>query len=157
MAEQNYPPKMPTTVAATINTKIGEAEVEEAPYGWSLTPKERRGGAKMGPDSVSFVEAAINALNSKPDVMPRRFVDTVIAETFAGNRTLEPLVNQAESLARSLEDASIRLGEVAYGQALEIYNQFQEAVKKDSSLQPDVDEMAKRFEKLKGPRDKPED
>ena len=146
---------MPPAVAAQILAKLNEAQALAAPYEFSLTPDQRRGGGKMGPESVSFVEAASAALAAKPDVMPRRFTDETIGETYAGNRTIAPLETLAESLARGLDDAQIQLGAIAYSQALDIYKQFSNEVKNDSSLQPYVDEMARRFEKLTGPRDKP--
>ena len=146
---------MPPEIAEQILAKLGEVQALAAPYEFSLTPDQRRGGGKMGPESVSFVEAAIAALAAKPDVMPRRFTDEIISETYAGNRTLAPLETLAESLSRGLDDAQIQLGAVAYNQALEIYKQFSNEVKNDSTLQPYVDEMARRFEKLTGPRNKP--
>lgn len=155
MDTTNTPPKMPPAIAAQILAKLEEAQALAAPYEFSLTPDQRRGGAKMGFDSVSFVESAIAALAAKPDVMPRNFVDATIADTYEGNRTIGPLETSAESLARGLADAQMQLGVVAYDQALQIYSAFKSALKTDSSLQPYVDEMGQRFAKLQGPRPKP--
>lgn len=148
----NYPPNMPPAIASQIQGLLDEAQQLGAPFEFSLTPEQRRGGAKMGPDSVSFVESAIAALTANPDVMPRNFVDTVITATFEGNRTLGPLHNKAEEVALGFQDAQTQLGIVAYNQALQIYQSFQTALKTNSSLQPYVDEMGQRFEKQTGSR-----
>ena len=141
---------MPDPTEAQILAKIGELETLLAPYLRSLTDAQRRGLAKMGPDSVSFVENAQSAIEYSLDFMPRDFDPDEFKNAFALTRQLEPIALRLESLARGAEDGDMTFGSVAYSDGLEIYTQISPASKKDSGLLPFYNNMKQRFEKQRG-------
>jgi hypothetical protein len=151
----SIPAPIPDATQAQILAKIGELETLLAPYLRSLTDIERRGLAKMGADSVSFVENGQSAIEHSLDFMPRDFDPNEFKNAFALTQQLEPIALRLESLARGAEDGDMTFGSVAYGDALEIYSQIGSASKKDSGLLPFYNAMKIRFDKQRGKRTPP--
>ena len=50
-----------------------ETVLQKIPFLINLTPKERKSMFKAGPDSVSFVQNALNAAQDHPDILPATF------------------------------------------------------------------------------------
>ena len=146
------PAPIPNPTLDQILALLAQLETLLAPYLRSLTDAERRAMAKMGPDSVSFVQNGQNAIDYSIDFMPRDFDPVEFKNAFALSQQLEPLAARLLSMARGVEDGEMVYGSIAYTEALEIYSQIGGASKKDSALLAFYNAMKARFDKLRGKR-----
>ena len=146
------PAPMPAALQSEVNDLLSQLESKLEPYVRSLTVEQRHGLAKMGPDSVDFVQNGQNAVDFSMDYMARDFDEITFKNAFALTNQLTPIAQRLDSLARGADDADMLFGSIAYSDALEIYNALGSASKKDSGLVAFYDAMKVRFAKLRGKR-----
>lgn len=124
---------------AVIHTKL--------PFLVSLTPDERKGIFKAGPNSLSFVQNALQAAQNNPDIFPKSFdVDEFSSDVdlFA---VLTELNTLAAQLASELDDTRMAVGGEAMSEATDVYNYVKTAAKKTPGLKPIADQLGQRFQK----------
>lgn len=124
---------------ALIQTKL--------PFLVSLTPDERKGIFKAGPNSLSFVQNALQAAQNNPDIFPKSFdVEEFSSDVdlFAVLTDLNTLVSQ---LASEIDDTRMAVGGEAMSEASDVYNYVKAAAKKTPGLKPVADQLGQRFQK----------
>lgn len=129
---------------ATIQTKL--------PFLISLTPDERKGLFKAGPNSLSFVQNALQAAENNPDIFPKSFdVDEFSSDVdlFAVLTDLNTVVSQ---LASEIDDTRLAVGSEAMNEATQVYNYVKAAVKTSPGLKPVADQLGERFQKASPPK-----
>ena len=124
---------------ALIQTKL--------PFLVSLTPDERKGIFKAGPNSLSFVQNALQAAQNNPDIFPKSFdVEEFSSDVdlFAVLTDHNTLVSQ---LASEIDDTRMAVGGEAMSEAADVYNYVKAAAKKTPGLKPVADQLGQRFQK----------
>ncbi len=150
--DTTVPPPMPPAARDDINAKLAELETLLAPYSRTLTDAERRGLAKMGPDSIGFVQNGETAINYSLNFMARDFDADRFRSAAALADQLNPVALRLAALAQGVNDGDMLFGSIAYTDALDIYGELPDAARRDSKLQPFLDAMRARFAALRGKR-----
>ena len=81
--DTSVPAPMTDALKSEVNDLLTQLETKLEPYVRSLTDEQRRGLAKMGPDSVDFVQNGQNAIDFNMDYMARDFDETIFKNAFA--------------------------------------------------------------------------
>lgn len=117
------------------------------PFLVNLTPGERQSIVKTGPDSLSFVQNALTAAQSNPDVFPASFN----TEGFGRDVELFALLTELHTLAASvtsqLDDTRLAVGGEAMQGAIQTYNYVKTAAKNTPGLTPVAEQLGERFQK----------
>jgi hypothetical protein len=124
---------------ATIQAKL--------PFLITLTADERKSLYKTGPNSLSFVENALQAAQGNPDIFPKSFDATEFGsdvDLFANMTTINTLVAQ---LASSIDDTRMATGSEAMTEATQVYNYVKTAASTTPGLKPLADQLGQRFQK----------
>jgi hypothetical protein len=142
-----------TVSDATIQSiKDAVASIQQKlPFLISLTPDERKAIFKTGPNSLSFVENALQAAENNPDIFPKSFdADEFESDVnlFAALTDINTVVAQ---LASEIDDTRMAVGGEAMQEATEVYNYVKAAVKKSPGLKPVADQLGARFQKAGKP------
>jgi hypothetical protein len=129
---------------ATIQTKL--------PFLISLTPDERKGIFKTGPNSLSFVQNALQAAQNNPDIFPKSFD----ADEFSSDVDLFTVLTDINTivaqLASEIDDTRMAVGGEVMSQATDVYNYVKAATKKTPGLKPVADQLGERFQKASTPK-----
>ena len=124
---------------------------QKLPFLISLTADERKGIFKTGPNSLSFVQNALQAAENNPDIFPKSFdADEFSSDVdlFAALTDINTVVAQ---LASEIDDTRLAVGGEAMQEATEVYNYVKAAVKKSPGLKPVADQLGARFQKASNP------
>ena len=124
---------------------------QKLPFLISLTPDERKGIFKTGPNSLSFVQNALTAAENNPDILPKSFdVDefTSDVDLFGVLTDLNTVVSQ---LASEIDDTRLAVGGEAMQEATQVYNYVKAAVKNAPGLKPVADQLGQRFQHASTP------
>lgn len=123
---------------ATIQQKL--------PFLIALTPDERKSLPKAGPNSLSFVENALQAAQNNPTILPGSFDATEFASDVDLFAVLTDLNTGVAQLASELDDTRLAVGSEAMGKARQVYDYVKAAVKNTPGLKPVADQLAERFQ-----------
>lgn len=128
---------------------------QKLPFLVSLTADERKGIFKTGPNSLSFVQNALQAAQSNPNIFPKSFD----AEEFSSDVDLFAALTQINTvvaqLASEIDDTRLAVGGEAMPQATQVYNYVKAAVKTSPGLKPVADQLGARFQKASKPAPAP--
>jgi hypothetical protein len=138
-----------TVSDATIQAiKDAVASIQQKlPFLISLTPEERKAIFKTGPNSLSFVENALQAAQNNPTIFPQSFdADEFESDVdlFAALTQINTVVAQ---LASEIDDTRLAVGGEAMQEATQVYNYVKAAVKTSPGLKPVADQLGERFQK----------
>jgi hypothetical protein len=124
---------------ATIQQKL--------PFLINLTADERKGIFKTGPNSLSFVQNALQAALNNPDIFPKSF-DVVEFGSDVNLFTVLADINTVLSqLASSVDDTRLAVGGEAMKEATQAYNYVKAAAAMTPGLKPVADQLGERFQK----------
>ena len=129
------------TALATIRQKL--------PFLINLTPTDRQQLLKMGDGSRAFVERALGAAQTSPDVLPRSFDLAEFGNDWALREALLPISAQVAQLSELIDDTTMALGSDLMNAATTAYGFLQA----DDSAGNDVlrAQLAARFKKSRPP------
>ena len=117
------------------------------PFLVSLTPDERKGIFKAGPNSLSFVQNALQAAQNNPDIFPKSFEVDEFSSDVDLFAVLTEINTLAAQLASELDDTRMAVGGEAMCEATDVYNYVKAAAKKTPGLKPIADQLGQRFQK----------
>jgi hypothetical protein len=132
-----------------INTALDTLYRILAPKTISLTPKQRRGLAKIGDKTFAFAEKALELGNQNPDFVPS-YVNIEEANIdFQGLKLLRMLDRKVDALSQLLTDTQTQSGNEAFTVARGTYDQIKYIVKEVGSVesQKAKEELRSRFPK----------
>lgn len=138
------------TVSAADVTAVKDAFasiLSKLPFLVNLTSAERQSIAKTGPDSLSFVQNALSAAQSNPDVFPASFDSPGFQRDVALFAVLTELQTLAESLTSQLDDTRLAVGGEAMRAAIQTYNYIKAGAKNTPGLKPVAEQLGARFQK----------
>lgn len=144
------------TVAAADLQAIKDAfavVLNKLPFLVTLTVDDRKTIAKLGPDSFSFVQNTITAVQAKPEIFPASFKVAEFQRDFDLFAVLTELTTLAESVASQLDDTRLAVGGEAMQEASQAYGYIKAAARTEPGLKPVVDQLAERFQKASKPKD----
>lgn len=124
---------------ATIQQKL--------PFLISLTTNERRSLFKTGPNSLSFVENALQAAQNNPDIFPKSFDAPEFASDVELFAVLTDLGTAVQQLASEIDDTRLAVGGEAMKEATQVYNYVKAAAATTPGLRPVADQLGQRFQK----------
>jgi hypothetical protein len=133
---------------ATIQQKL--------PFLVTLTLAERKSVYKTGPNSLSFVENALQAAQNNPNILPKTF-DVVEfgsdVDLFAVMTDINTTVAQ---LASEIDDTRMAVGSEAMKEATQVYNYVKTAAATTPGLKPLADQLGQRFKKASSAQPTPD-
>jgi hypothetical protein len=137
---------VPTDVLADVLILFKQAEALLRPYVTQLTPSERRGMAKMGEKTMSFVEKANKFAAQNPNLVPPYLDMTAFDMNFADANKLLTVFIISQQLYENLDDTAMVARGEAYQDALVFYNSAKMAASQDiPGAKVVYEELKKRF------------
>ncbi|WP_089727491.1 hypothetical protein [Candidatus Thiosymbion oneisti] len=127
-----------------------ETVLKKLPFLVNLTPDERRIIFKTGADSVSFVQNALSAAQTYPDILPAGFSTKGFKQDVDLFTILTELGTLAESVASEIDDTRLAVGGEAMREATQIYDYVKAATKTTPGLKPVAEQLGERFKKAHG-------
>jgi hypothetical protein len=124
---------------ATIQQKL--------PFLINLTADERKGIFKTGPNSMSFVQNALQAALNNPDIFPKSFDVAEFGSDVNLFTVLTDLNTVLSQLASSVDDTRLAVGGEAMKEATQTYNYVKAAAAMTPGLKPVADQLGERFQK----------
>ena len=146
MPYQNISAQISDADMAAIKAAVATIQ-QKLPFLITLTADERKSLYKTGPNSLSFVENALQAAQSNPDIFPKSFDATEFGSDvnlFADMTAINTLVSQ---LASSIDDTRLAIGSEAMTEATQVYNYVKTAAATTPGLKPLADQLGQRFQK----------
>ena len=146
MSYQNISAQIPDADMAAIKAAVATIQ-QKLPFLISLTQDERKSLYKTGPNSLSFVENALQAAQDNPDIFPKSFDVTEFGsdvDLFADMTAINTLVSQ---LASSIDDTRMATGSEAMTEATQVYNYVKTAAATTPGLKPLADQLGQRFQR----------
>ena len=146
MPYQNISAQISDADMAAIKAAVATIQ-QKLPFLILLTADERKSLYKTGPNSLSFVENALQAAQSNPDIFPKSFDVTEFGsdvDLFADMTSINTLVAQ---LASSIDDTRLAIGSEAMTEATQVYNYVKTAAATTPGLKPLADQLGQRFQK----------
>jgi len=132
------------TIKAAIDT-IGQ----KLPFLVNLTPKERKSLFKAGPDSVSFLQNALNAAQDHPGILPTNFSIPEFKNDVDLFTVMTDIGTVIASLASEVDDTRIAVGGEAMQEASQVYTYVKAAAKTTPGLKPVAEQLGERFRQAK--------
>jgi hypothetical protein len=123
---------------AIIRTKL--------PFLVNLTVDERRATFKAGPDSISFLQNALAAVQAKPTVFPASF-DAASSKDVELFSVMTDVGTQIDSVASTVDDTRLAVGGEAMQAGTQVYNYIKTAAKTEPGLKPLAEQLGERFQK----------
>ena len=112
----------------------------------TLTPEERRAYVKMGDKSIAFVEKALDAAQSFPQLLPAFVNVAELNKDVEAVKVMKTILRQLEEITVLLDDSILLAGSEALTAALSIYNAAKDAARRDVAGAKQVaDELKERF------------
>jgi hypothetical protein len=137
---------IPPDVVSQVLSLLQQANVLLLPYMMSLTPAERRGMAKMGEKTLSFVEKAHEFAIQNPHFVPPFLDMATFNVDFSDAHSLWSLLLITQQLHENVDDTSMVAGSEAYQAALIFYNSVKMAARQDvPGAKAIYEELRKRF------------
>lgn len=124
---------------ATIQQKL--------PFLISLTSDERKSIFKTGPNSLSFVQNALQAAQNNPDIFPKSFDTVEFASDVDLFAVLTDINTTVAQLASEIDDTRLAVGGEAMKEAAQVYNYVKAAAATTPGLKPVADQLGQRFQK----------
>ncbi len=119
--------------------------LNKLPFLINLTVDDRKGMAKLGPNSLSFVQNALTAVLAKPDVFPASFDVEGFQRDFDLFAILTELTTRADSVRSQLDDTRMAVGSEAMAGATQAYGYLKAAAKTEPGLKPITEQLGERF------------
>lgn len=129
--------------------------LEKLPFLVSLTADERKGIFKTGPDSVSFVNNALTAVQNQPAVFPESFDTEGFQHDVDLFTALTELATLALSIASQIDDTRLAVGGETMRAGRQVYNYIKAAAETTPGLKPIADQLGERFQRATKPKQPP--
>jgi hypothetical protein len=115
------------------------------PFLVHLTAGERQAITKTGPDSLSFVQNALTAVQANPEIFPASFDRSGFQRDVELFANLSELQTLAESVVSQLDDTRLAVGGEAMQAATQTYSYVKAGAKNTPGLKPVAEQLGQRF------------
>jgi hypothetical protein len=129
------------TVKAAVATIL-----QKLPFLVSLTADERKKLFKTGPNSLSFVQNALQAAKNNPTILPAAFNAAEFESDVNLFAVLTDLGTTVDQLASEIDDTRLAVGSEAMSEAAQVYQYVKAAAKTTPGLKPVADQLGDRFQ-----------
>jgi uncharacterized phage infection (PIP) family protein YhgE len=146
MPYQNISAQVSDADVAAIKAAVATIQ-QKLPFLVSLTPDERKSLPKAGPNSLSFVENALQAAKNNPNILPGSFNATEFESDVDLFAVLTDVNTSIAQLASQIDDTRVAVGSEAMNEARQVYDYVKAAVKTTPGLKPVADQLAERFQR----------
>jgi hypothetical protein len=123
--------------------------LNKLPFLVNLTAEERKSMAKLGPNSLSFVQNALTAVLGRPGIFPASFDVNGFQRDFDLFAILTELTTLADSVRSQLDDTRMAVGSEAMASATQGYGYIKAAAKTEPGLKPVAEQLGERFKATK--------
>jgi hypothetical protein len=141
----------------TITATVSDADVaaikaaiatiqQKLPFLVTITTLASRRTFKAGPNSLAFVENALQVAENNPAILPASFNALAFANSVALFSTLTDIDTVVGQLKSELADTRLVVGGQAMEGGTDVYNYVKAAVKKTPGLKPLADQLGTRFQ-----------
>nr|VFK12963.1 MAG: hypothetical protein BECKLPF1236A_GA0070988_100807 [Candidatus Kentron sp. LPFa]VFK29038.1 MAG: hypothetical protein BECKLPF1236C_GA0070990_100798 [Candidatus Kentron sp. LPFa] len=148
MPYQNIDANLSPADIKTIKAAV-DAILEKLLFLVNLTPKERKALFKAGPDSISFVQNALNAAQDHPGILPANFSTPQFKKDVDLFTALTDIGAIIASLDSEVDDTRIAVGGEAMQEAAQVYTYVKAAAKTTPGLKPVAEQLGERFKQAK--------
>lgn len=146
MPYQNISVTVPDADVLAVKAAIATIQ-QKLPFLVNLTTDERKAIFKTGPNSLSFVQNALQAAQNNPDIFPKNFDVAEFASDVSLFAVLTDITTAIAQLASSVDDTRLAVGGEAMKEATQVYNYVKAAAAITPGLKPVADQLAQRFQK----------
>nr|VFJ77562.1 MAG: hypothetical protein BECKFW1821C_GA0114237_11298 [Candidatus Kentron sp. FW] len=126
-----------------------ETILQKLPFLVSLTAQERKSLFKAGPDSISFLQNAMNAAEDHPGILPASFSIPAFKNDVELFTALTDVNTVIASLASEVDDTRLAVGSEAMQEASQVYTYVKAAAKTTPGLKPVAEQLGERFKQAK--------
>jgi hypothetical protein len=157
---KNCKPKnyLSTMSYQNISATVAEADVQaikaalatiqqKLPFLITLTPDGRKAIFKTGPNSLFFVQNALQAALNNPDIFPKSFDVAEFGADVELFAVLTDIGTTVQQLASEIDDTRMAVGGETMKEAMQVYNYVKTAAAIIPGLKPVVDQLGQRFQK----------
>ncbi len=138
------------TVSAADLQAIKEAIAtiqQKLPFLINLTVDDRKATFKAGPNSLSFVQNALQAAQNNPDIFLKSFDAVEFGSDVNLFAVLTDINTTVAQLASEIDDTRMAVGGEAMKEAAQVYNYVKTAAATTPGLKPVADQLGQRFQK----------
>jgi hypothetical protein len=121
--------------------------LNKLPFLITLTVNDRKGIAKLGADSLSFVQNTITAVQARPSIFPASFDVAAFQRDFDLFAVMTELTTLAQSVTSQLDDTRLAVGGEAMQEASQAYGYIKAAAKTEPGLKPVAEQLGERFQR----------
>ena len=146
MSYQNISATVSEADAKAVKDAVAVIQ-QKLPFLIDLTVDERKGTFKAGPNSLSFVQTAMQAAQNNPDIFPKSFDVAEFASDVNLFAVLTELNTVLAQLTSSIDDTRLAVGGEAMKEATQVYNYVKTAAANTPGLKPVADQLGQRFQK----------
>jgi len=146
MSYQNISATVADAYAQAVKDAVALIQ-QKLPFLINLTTDERKGTFKTGPNSLSFVQNALQAAQNNPDIFPKSFDVAEFGSDVNLFAVLTELNTLVAQLASELDDTRLAVGGEAMKEATQVYNYVKTAAANTPGLKPVADQLGQRFQK----------
>nr|VFJ42712.1 MAG: hypothetical protein BECKFW1821A_GA0114235_100254 [Candidatus Kentron sp. FW] len=148
MPYQNIDATLSPADVKAIKAAVDTIE-QKLPFLVNLTPKERKALFKAGPDSVSFLQNALDAARDHPNILPPTFDTPAFqhdVELFTAMTDVDAVI---AALAAEVDDTRMAVGGEAMQEASQVYTYVKAAAKTTPGLKAVAEQLGERFKQAK--------
>lgn len=146
MAQQNIDATLSPADLQAVKDALAVV-LNKLPFLVNLTADDRKSFAKLGPDSLSFVQNALTAVQARPGIFPASFNVAGFQKDFALFNVLTELTTLVGSIHSQIDDTRMAVGGEALQEATQAYGYIKAASKTEAGLKPIADQLGERFQK----------
>lgn len=143
---------LPAADAAQVQLKLNEIK-EKLGFLLSLQTSDIQGIIKLGNAYTPFINLINQTVAQHPEILPAVFNKEEFARDYELLRTLQPLLNQINELAESLQKTVYAIGSDVLVASLDVYSSVKQHKNKVPGLKATSDELGVFFKRVRIPKE----
>lgn len=143
---------LPAADAAQVQLKLNEIK-EKLGFLLSLQTSDIQGIIKLGNAYTPFINLINQTVAQHPEILPAVFNKEEFARDYELLKTLQPLLNQINELAESLQKTVYAIGSDVLVASLDVYSSVKQHKNKVPGLKATSDELGVFFKRVRIPKE----
>jgi hypothetical protein len=148
MTKPNISAALTPAQKTTLKSNVDANKAIISPFAVNLTPQQRKEGQKLGTNSVSYGQTALETAQLHPAIIPADFVIAEFEKDVKLFFDLDEIDNHHSDYIELIRDTKLAVGMEVMEQANRLYAQAKLAAKHNAALDGVLAELGKRYKAL---------